>query len=110
MAGIGDVRDRVITLETLLGAPDATGAALQQCLSGLELRIGEQRETLSERLGDVCSRLAALEQRSLLVGPPGRDGVDGRDGLPGLDGRDGVDGLGFDDLSIELDGRTLMFR
>ena len=47
----------------------------------------------------VRERLAVLETRAPVPGPPGRDGTPGRDGS---------DGVGFEDLSVQFDGdRTL---
>ena len=47
-------------------------------------------------------RLAVLETRAPVPGPPGVDGAPGRDGQ---------DGVGFDDLSAEFDGdRTLTLQ
>lgn len=59
-------------------------------------------ETSAAVLGDLRERVAAVEARPPIPGPPG---------IAGADGKNGADGLGFDDLAIEFDGeRTLAFR
>jgi integrin beta 3 len=40
----------------------------------------------------LVARVAALETRAVVAGPPGRDGADGRDGQPGRDGAPGARG------------------
>ena len=40
----------------------------------------------------LVTRLAALEARAPVPGPPGQDGRDGKDGAPGPAGQDGRDG------------------
>jgi hypothetical protein len=67
-------------------------------------KLDAQLVTLTKEVGALRERVAVVEVRPLAPGPPGAPGKDGRDGS---DGRDGVDGLGFDDLGVRLDGKTL---
>jgi hypothetical protein len=59
-------------------------------------RVHETTLTLTRELAAVRERLAVVETRAPVPGPPGADGVNGQDGL------------GFDDLGVDFDGnRTL---
>ncbi len=167
LSTLGDLRDRVVTVETKAAAPvvlpdipDVVGALvpLQERMAALEERVSALRvevdgddarhelheaalqrdgETIKERLGaveikmatpiaalvdreheavlvdlrsrvaglegrdissaDIASvreRLAVLETRAPVPGPPGKDGANGRNG---------IDALGFDDLDAVYD-------
>lgn len=50
---------------------------------------------VTKEFSNLRERLAALEARAPVPGPPGHDG---------LNGKDGADGLGFEDLAVEYDG------
>jgi hypothetical protein len=52
--------------------------------------------TLTKELAAVRERLAVVETRAPVPGPPGADGVNGQDGL------------GFDDLAIDFDGNRML--
>lgn len=55
-----------------------------------------------ETIATLRERLAVLETRAPVPGPPGADG---------LNGKDGMDGLGFGDLTLEHDGeRTVTVK
>jgi len=73
----------------------ATLEARQTTLGELEARRSGERLELAA----LRERIAVLETRAPVAGPPGRDG---------LDGRDGADGVGIADLTATFDGdRTL---
>jgi len=70
----------VLAIKSALGPVQATQAALQTQIAGLEARLGD--------VGALRERLAVLETRPLLPGPPGepgKDGADGKDGAAGLE-------------------------
>ena len=88
---------------------------LTQAMSPMQVRVQALDVALMAALDRVREletvgatlreRLAVLETRAPVPGPPGVDGAPGRDGM------DGQDGVGFDDLSAEFDGdRTLTVR
>jgi hypothetical protein len=61
--------------------------------------LAASQELSSVDLASLRERLAVLETRQPVPGPPGQNG---------LDGRDGADGLRVDDLAASFDGdRTL---
>ena len=68
----------VLAIKSALGPVQATQAALQTQLAGLEARLGD--------VGALRERLAVLETRPLLPGPPGDPGPAGKDGLDGKAG------------------------
>jgi hypothetical protein len=73
-------------------------AGLDGRLAGLDGRLA-RLEGAAAGEGLIRERLAALETRAPVPGPPGRDG---------LDGKAGADGLGVEDLTAAFDGeRTL---
>ena len=88
-ASLQPVRDQVAQL----------GARLD-VLAGVQATIQAASQELSAvDLAALRERLAVLETRAPVPGPPGRDG---------LDGQDGADGLRVDDLAASFDGdRTL---
>lgn len=108
---LGDLRDRVVTVETkgampLPPAPTVDLAPVLERLTGLDARIshiaGQTELALTKECSALRERVAVIETRAPVAGPPGKDGADGKAG------QNGVDGLGFEDLSVEFDGdRTL---
>jgi hypothetical protein len=81
------IRLSVATLEAKAGAL----ADRQDAVLGYPLELAALRE-----------RIAVLETRAPVAGPPGDPGRDG------LDGRDGTDGIRLEDLTAAFDGdRTL---
>lgn len=91
--------------------PDAAALAevmvmtVQRAIAPLAARLAAvdtQYATLEPVTREVAAlreRLAVVEAREPIPGPPGQDGAAG------------ADGLGFDDLSIDFDGdRTLSFN
>jgi hypothetical protein len=76
----------------------------------------EIAEFIAPELAEIDRRLTDCEERSMVEGPPGRDGrdgapgkdgregVDGRDGRPGVGGRDGLDGAPGKDGAPGSDG------
>jgi hypothetical protein len=49
-------------------------------------------EEVSKAVTPLRAKIAELEAREPLQGPPGEKGMDGKDGEPGADGKDGSDG------------------
>lgn len=78
-------------------------ATIQRAIGPLSARLANLDERFkSFEAANVRERLAILETRAPVPGPPG---ADGKDGAPG------VDGLGFDDLSVDFDGeRTVALK
>lgn len=73
-------------------------ATIQQAVMEMRVRVDHVDRRLHS-LDTVGERIAVLETRAPVPGPPGKDG---RDGAPGSDG------LGFEDLGVTFDGdRTL---
>lgn len=79
---------------------------------GLVDREGQLVLTLTDGQAKVVGRVAAKELDPLDVQRQIREQLDawprpenGKDGQPGRDGKDGADGLGFDDLSVDYDGK-----
>lgn len=111
---LGDLRDRVVTVETkaAMSAPliDTTPVDLSpvcERLATLETKLGVLEsfdvsiEALEKDFGAVRERLAAVEARPLLPGPPGDPGPAGKDGA---DGKDGTAGLSFE--GVYQEGKT----
>jgi len=119
-----ETRDRVITFDSK-AVPDMTLveariAPLQERQKSIEEELAHARpsiaavqsgrllETIAKDLGPIKDRLAAVELKGLIQGPPGPAGKDGKDGR---DGRDGADGMTLDDLTVEQEReRTAVFR
>jgi hypothetical protein len=76
----------------------------------IEMLIRNRIDPVTADVTAVRERVIALEARAPVPGPPGKDGLDGKDGAPGTPGRDGADGLGFDDMDVEFDDRTLTLK
>lgn len=97
---LADLSGRVAMVETK-AVPTATD---------IELAIRNRVDPVLSDVTAVRERVVSLEARAPIPGPPGKDGVDGKDGAPGSPGKDGADGLGFDDLDVEFDDRTLTLK
>jgi hypothetical protein len=80
-------------IEGRLGALQASIGPLQAAGEALDLRLmaklAEAAGASAVELAGLRERIAVLETRAPIPGPPGRDGTDG---------------LGFDDLRVEHDG------
>lgn len=64
----------------------------------------EQVKAYVDRLiGAFEARVAALEARAPIPGPPGRDGLPGLNGRDGKDGEPGADGAKLEDFRAHLD-------
>jgi hypothetical protein len=87
------LRDRLTTVETKALAP-ATGPSPAE----LELMIRNQIAPVLQQAGALSERLAVLDARAPIPGPPGKDGANGQNG------KDGADGFGFDELVVEQTG------
>lgn len=98
--------ERVAVIETKAAVPSVA----EPLLSGLTSRIQllEQRVIEDPAMKECASmreRIAVVEMRAAVPGPPGPAGKDG------AAGRDGADGVGFDDMGVEFDGdRTLTIK
>jgi hypothetical protein len=109
---LGDLRDRVVTVETKAAQPVATLEAqtvdlspVCERLATLETKIGVvlpsfdvSIEALEKDFGTLRERLAVVEVRPSLPGPPGDPGPPGKDGI---DGKDGTAGLSFEGVYQE---------
>ena len=77
---------------------DVIHGLIARAIAPVTARLGTLENGRGE-LGDVRERIAVLEVRAPIPGPPGADG------------KDGIDGLGFDDLMVEHDGeRGFIFK
>lgn len=109
---LGDVRDRLVALETAALTP----GLVQIALTDLRDRLTTREQTSDKdviRLEGYTAALqrdaSALSARVAVVET--RAPVPGPSGKDGLDGRHGADGLGWDDLCVVYDGdRTFTFQ
>ena len=124
LTAIGDVRDRLVTIETKASMPMASTPTPDVDLSPIHQRLTaiettQAIPTAAEiMLTDVKERLTMLEQKSVpdLVGPDlaalrervavleVRPAVPGPAGEPGAPGKDGAAGLSFE--GVYQEGRT----
>jgi len=120
---LGDLRDRVVIVETKAQQPLRDGSAVDltpvtERLAAAEFRLDDEAakvaqtqtlvDTLTKENAALRERVAVAEMRQLVPGPMGHDG---RDGQNGRDGKDGLDGLGWDDLAVEqVDERTFTVK
>jgi len=95
----GDLRDRLVALETKAASPspaDTMLSDMRERVGTLDRTIAELREGVTKELGTLRERITVAEVRQLVPGPAGRDGQDG---------------LGFDDLDVLQDSeRTFTIR
>lgn len=122
---LGDVRDRLVLLETRMPTKEFWDELSTARLSSLEWQA-KQDDGMRKDLTALRERVAVVETRASMPGPPGKDGIDGKSGLDGKDGhdgkdgamgmfgkdgKDGADGMGWDDLLVAHDGeRTFTIR
>ena len=67
-------------------------------------------EEVGKAVAPLHAKIAELESREPVVGPPGEKGDAGEagsNGEPGVDGKDGKDGRGVKDLLIDRDGQLV---
>lgn len=100
-------------LEKRLDAIEARPAPVNDIPPNLTARLNslEQRAEgvvlsaeYEKGLSGIRERLAVVETKAPIPGPPGKDGAnghDGKDGKDGLNGKDGADGFAFEDLAVE---------
>ena len=107
LSALGDVRDRLVIMETktampLLQEPGIDLTPVHTRLNELDARIsltaGETALALTKELGALRERVAVVEVRPQLQGPPGEPGQ------PGKDGADGTAGLSFE--GVYQDGKS----
>lgn len=80
---------------------DVVLMTVDQLVAPIVARIGALEKT-ADHVPAIRERVAALETRAPIPGPPGADGAPGKDG---------ADGFGFDDLSVDFDGdRTMCLK
>ena len=98
-----ELRDKCVTLETKSLEMGSSGPSE----ADIELRVRDAVEPLTKALAAANERIAVLEVKPLLPGPPGKDGepgkdgLDGKDGAPGLNGKDGLAGLSYEGVFQE---------
>jgi hypothetical protein len=99
-AALADVRDRVLMLETKAAAPvaaDVAVADLRERFAAFEQRVHDN--ALAKDVGALRERVAVVEVRQPIPGPAGKDGSNG------------ADGLGFEDIDVQFDGdRTIELK
>lgn len=93
------LKDRVLVTETKAAQP-AVSAGLSA--AEIELLIHAAVEPVTKTMATIQERVAVVETRAPVPGPPGEKGADGKDGLNGHDGKDGAPGKdGLAGLSFE---------
>lgn len=94
LKAIGDIRDRVVVMETKAALP----AILQTAgptEADVELSVKDAIEPIKAALAAAQERIAILETRQPVPGPAGKDGAPGLDGKDGAPGRDGLAGMDY---------------
>lgn len=112
---IGDLRDRVVMVETKAAIPVTLPPPVDlspvlERLTRVEARpfaTKELWEGLTDTIVTLRERVAVLEVRPSLPGPPGEPGPAGKDGTNGLDGKDGTAGLSFE--GVYQEGKSYEF-
>lgn len=105
---VGEMRDRVLTMETKAAAVPVDVHRDGPSVADLELKIHAAVEPVKTELVHLHERVAVVEVRAQIPGPPGADGKDGKDGKHGTDGHDGFTA---DELSAVQDGeRAVVFK
>lgn len=98
-----DLRDKCLALETKSSEERPVGPSAAE----IELAMRDAVDPLTKSLATAQERLAVLETRAPVPGPPGKDGEpgkdgqDGKDGAPGLNGKDGLAGLSYEGVFQE---------
>jgi hypothetical protein len=133
-----ELRDRLVTIETKSAIPVPVLESAEVDLVPLEKRLDaiearpvpafdpspllariqalEQRPqpdpvATEKEFSGFRERLAIVETRQPIPGPPGKDGANGLDGKSGLDGKDGKDGFSLNNFAAEFDGdRSLILK
>jgi len=82
----------VLTMKAVLAPVQERMGALEASLTSWVMQT-EALLTLTRELGPLRERLAVLESRPPLPGPPGQDGAPGKDGQDGAPGPPGEPGL-----------------
>lgn len=75
-----------------------------------DMMAGIIAEEVEKAVAPLTARIAELEGREPVQGPPGERGADGAPGTPGekgMDGRDGKDGAGIADLLRDHEGNLV---
>lgn len=100
---LGALRERLAVLEVRAAIPGPAGPPGKDGRDGaIDTQIaGAELDALTKDLGALRERVAVVEVRQPVPGPTGPAGHDG------AKGQDGRDGLGFDDLNVTIDERTL---
>jgi hypothetical protein len=113
------VRERMAAVETKAAPVVEVPSEVLLRLSALEVRKPETAVDLSPALdrlsklemdvvkdmGAVRERLAVVETKAPIAGPPGQNGADG------ANGKDGADGMGYDELTaVQNDDRSFTLK
>ena len=99
------LKDRVLVTETKAALPALSAGPSP---AEIELLIHAAVEPVTKTLSTIQERVAVVEARAPIHGPPGEKGANGADGKDGKDGANGADGVGFDDLAVEqVDERSV---
>lgn len=103
LSTVGDLRDRVVMIETKAAMPVIESTTVDftpvlERMAAVETRIAAVAD-VSKDLSAVRERVAVVEVRAQVPGPPGKDGTDG------------ADGIGFDDLTVvQQDERSFAIK
>ncbi len=110
LSTLGDVRDRVVSLESKTVTSMPEPVSLEPVLarvSQLELKAAETAPLIAsvvdvqKDITAIRERLAVVETRPQMPGPPGEQGPAGKDGT---NGKDGLAGLSFE--GVYQDGKA----
>ena len=80
----------VVTMKAVLSPVQERLGALEAALKAWVMQT-DALLALTKELGPMRERLATLETRPQLPGPPGQDGAAGQDGAPGAPGSPGLE-------------------
>jgi len=86
------------------GFADVIREAMTLTVNDVRERILTFEAAIQRDLGHLRERIAVVETREPVPGPPGPAGIDGKDGTPGpagVDGKDGTPGLRYCGVFVE---------
>lgn len=101
---LSDVRTRIGTLETQTAADFAAVRKELETLDKYTARVEGYASFLQRDVAALGERAAVLETRPPLAGPAGKDGEPGPPGQNGVDGKDGTAGLTY--VGVYQDGKS----
>lgn len=94
---LASVRDRLTAIETKSAIPPTAEPLLADAKAAID--------AVRDQVGDLRERVAVVETRQPIPGPPGKDGANG------ANGKDGADGIGFDEIvAIQVGEREVTLK